>query len=302
MSAGQRILVTGASGFVGSHIVNRARRDELDVVAASRGASGEGAVSFDICDAANVDSAIREVSPTFVIHCAAYGVNYAEQDWNSALAVNVQGTLNVLEAAARHEVQRFVQIGSGFEYGSRAGKIVEDAPLNPTAPYGATKAAATLLIRERARALGMPLVVARPFSIWGPREAAHRVIPQVIAACVSRSPLQLTSCEVTRDYMYVEDVADNILALTVAPKVATGTMVNIATGEGLLLRDFVLSIAKLLDGEHLMQFGAISYRATEMPCLVADVTRMHRLLGVRPKTSLQEGLRRMMNCDRIARG
>lgn len=294
MAAIQRILVTGARGFLGSRIVARARSDELAVVAAHRGASGNGTALLDVCDAASVDAAFQSFAPSVVIHCAAYGVNYAEQELNSALAVNVHGSLCVLAAAARYGVRRFVHVGSCFEYGSHAGLISENAPLNPTAVYGATKAAATILMRERAQALGVPLVVVRPFGMWGPGEAAHRLIPQVITSCVNRSVLKLTPCEVIRDYTYVEDMAANILAVALMENVAPGAIVNMGTGQSLTLRDFVLSIAKLFAAEELMQFGVLDYRATEMASLVADVSRMHQLLGNRPQTPLGEGVRRMM--------
>src|SRR5262249_31778247 len=155
----------------------------------------------------SVDAAFEQLTPGLVVHCAAYGVNYAEQDLDRAIAVNVHGSLNVLAAAARCGARRFVHVGSCFEYGSHAGLIREDAALNPTAIYGATKAAATLLMRERAAALGVPLIVARPFGTWGPGEAAHRIVPQVLAACLARSTLDLTACDVLRDYTYVEDMA-----------------------------------------------------------------------------------------------
>jgi nucleoside-diphosphate-sugar epimerase len=130
--------------------------------------------------------------------------------------------------------------------------------------------------------------------MWGPGEAAHRLIPQIIAACVNRSALELTPCQVIRDYTYVEDMAANILALALKENVAPGTIVNIGTGQSLTLRDFVISIAKLFAAEDLMQFGTLEYRATEMASLVADVTRMHQLLGDRPRTPLAVGVRRMM--------
>lgn len=292
MVACDRILVTGAKGFLGSHIVARARAAELDVIAAYRGANASGAVSLDVCDAASVDAAFRAVQPSVVVHCAAYGVNYTDQDFDSALAVNVHGALRVLAGAAHYGVRQFVHVGSCFEYGSRPGPISEEAVLAPTALYGATKAAATLLLIDRGCALRVPLVIARPFGMWGPGEAAHRLVPQIIAACTGRTSLKLTRCEVVRDYTYVEDMAANILALALTLRVPPGTIVNIGTGQGILLRDFVLSIARLLDGEGLMQFGALPYRVTEMQSLVADVTRMRELLGSGPVTPLDEGVRR----------
>ena len=151
-----RILVVGARGFLGSHLVARARANGLDVVAGYREASGDGVVSIDLCDAASIAKAFQSVSPDIVINSAAYGLNYAQQDLNEALAANVHGSLKLLEAARAREVRRFVHIGTCFEYGSYPTPINETAALNPTALYGATKAAATVLMKERAVALGVP--------------------------------------------------------------------------------------------------------------------------------------------------
>lgn len=290
----ERILLTGASGFLGKHIRACARARGQRLVAACRSPLDGSAIHLDVCNPATVEAALSEVKPSVIIHCAAYGVNYAEQDWRRAFAVNVEGTLCVLEAAARHGARKFMYVGSCFEYGSRSGPISEEAPLKPTASYGATKAAATILASERARSLKLPLTVVRPFGMWGPDEPEFRIIPQVIRACKSRSPLKLTSCEVLRDYMYVGDVAEDILQLSEISDLEGGTIVNIASGEGGLLRDFVLSVARLLGGEGLMKFGELPYRPTEMPSLIADVRKLHRLIGAKSRMPIAEGVKRMI--------
>jgi nucleoside-diphosphate-sugar epimerase len=294
MASADSILVTGARGFIGSHVVAWARGRGLRTNAGYRGARGPGVIHLDVCDAANVHAAFEKVAPALVVHCAAYGVNYAEQDLNRALAVNVRGSLNVLEAAARCGTRRFVHLGSCFEYGSHAGFIREDAALNPSAIYGATKAAATLLMRERAAALGVPLIVARPFGTWGPGEAAHRIAPQVLTACLTRSTLDLTACDVLRDYTYVEDMAACIGSLLLVSDIAPEVVVNVGSGEQVVLRDFVLAIARMFDAESLMRFGARAHRPTEMASVVADVSRLRELMGVIPKTPFAEGVRRTM--------
>lgn len=209
------------------------------------------------------------------------------------MKVNIDGSLRVLTSAAKYGTKRFVHVGSCFEYGNQSGLIPEDAPLNPTALYGATKAAATLLVRERARALGLDLMVLRPFGMWGPRERPYRLIPQVLEACLEGRPLKLTACEVLRDYSYVEDMAQWILALATLPEVEQGMVVNVGTGHGVLLRDFVLSIARLLGGEELMKFGELPYRPTEMISLVADNRLFNSLIGTRRSTALIDGVKRM---------
>jgi nucleoside-diphosphate-sugar epimerase len=249
---------------------------------------------LDVCDAQSVAAAFQAVAPSVVIHCAAYGVNYTDQDFGRALEVNVHGALRVLSAAARSGIQRFVHVGSAVEYGSHDGAIGEDAALNPTAIYGATKAAATILLRERAKALEVPLLVVRPFGIWGPGEGMDHLTPQIITACMQRMPLRLTSCEVLRDYSYVEDMADDILSLALTHLDVDGMVVNLGAGRGVVLRDFVLSIASALGGADLMQFGSLPYRPTEMRSLVADTTRARQLLGRRESTPVAEGVRRMV--------
>lgn len=289
-----RILVTGGSGFLGSHIVRRARAERWNVISAYRNAKGDDAVPMDVCDVGSVETVFRAISPSVVIHCAAYGVNYADQDLERALQVNVHGSLHVLHAAAKRRVRRLVHVGSAVEYGSVEGLISEEASLNPTAIYGSTKAAGTILVRQRAQALDVPLVVARPFALWGPGEGMHHLIPQVVSACIRQVPLQLTSCEVLRDYTYVEDMSASILALARMDDVPSGIIVNMGSGEGQLLRDFVRSIAKLLGGEHLMEFDARPSRPTEMRSLIPDITRMREILGAGAATSVAEGVRRMV--------
>lgn len=302
MVAPQRVLVIGANGFLGSHIVACATSKGLQVRAACREKRTIENISLDVCQIDSLDAAFQFILPSLVINCASYGVNYSDQNLESALSVNVQGAIRVLDAAARYGVARVLHIGSCFEYGHKIGLISEDAALDPTAIYGATKAAATLILRERASTLGINLLIARPFGVWGPREAPDRIIPQVIEACLKRIPLKLTPCEVIRDYTYVEDMADTLLNLALASRVPSGSIVNVGSGKPIVLREFVLSIAKLLGGESLMRFGELAYRPTEMRSLVADIRRLEGILGRRRPTPLREGLQRMaMSMDKSAR-
>lgn len=294
MAVADRILVTGSQGFLGSHIVARGKSLGRAMVPTCRGASRGEALQLDVCDPQSVEEAFRRILPSTVIHCASYGVNYADQDPDLAMKVNICGSLRVLESAARYGTKRVVHIGSCFEYGDQAGPISEGAPLNPTAIYGATKAAVTLLLRERAKGLGIDLMVLRPFGMWGPGEPRHRLIPQVVEACLDGRPLKLTACEILRDYTYVEDMAEKILALATLPQVARGMVINVGSGRGVQLRDFVLSVARVLKGEQLMHFGQLAYRPTEMMSLVADVEQSRRLLGASREILLADGVNRMV--------
>jgi nucleoside-diphosphate-sugar epimerase len=237
--------------------------------------------------------ALQKASASIIIHCAAYGLNYAQQDAWQALAVNVEGSLRLMEAAQSHGIRRFVHVGTCFEYGSYDVPIKEEFALRPTGLYGATKAAASVLMEQRAAALGVELLVVRPFCIWGAGDAPYHLVPQVIDACISGTPLKLTPCEVVRDYMHVEEVADRILRLALmTDPVKMPSTVNVGSGRGWVLRDFILAIAKEFGGEHLMQFGALPYRSTEMSALVADTSRLRMLMPNCLTVSLRDGIRR----------
>jgi nucleoside-diphosphate-sugar epimerase len=288
-----RVLVTGAGGFLGGHVAKVLKRKGFAVAPAVRSRHEKGCIVLDVRCKEQVGDVFRTVRPTHVVHCAAYGVNFADQDPRMAIEINVLGSLSVMEAAAEQGVQHFLHIGSCFEYGSKPGAISEAACAEPTGVYGASKAAATLMLIERARALGVPLTVARPFGMWGPGEADYRLLPQIVKAWRRREPLDLTLCDVVRDYTFVEDMAEYVSELLEVENLPAGAIVNLGSGRAVELRGFVLEIADLLGIRELMRFGRRSHRAGEMASLVADVSYMRHLLGKMPETTLAEGLRRM---------
>ena len=288
-----RVLVTGAGGFLGQHVARivAARVNEVLGGLRRRSAIEPVAAVVDVTDPQSVTTAFAEFKPTHVVHCAAYGVNQALNDAAQAFAVNVMGTLNVVRAAAASRVVRFVHVGSCSEYAGSNRPIPETAPQCPNNVYAATKAAGTLLALQVAGETGLPLVVVRPFGLWGPGEAAYRLVPQVIEACRSRTKLDLTPCDIVRDYTFVGDMAGWIATITADAKIGSGTIINLGSGHGIVLRDFVLSLAGLLGGAELMDFGARSHRPNEQNSLVADTQRLVSLLGAPTATSLADGVR-----------
>lgn len=301
IGTGERILVTGAKGFLGSHIVSLARKRGLAAIPAHRAPNEAGSVYLDVCLPESIASALERSNASVVIHCAAYGLDYTQQDSRQAVAVNLQGSLSLLEAAKRHGIRRFVHVGTCVEYGSYDVPISEDFALNPTSLYGATKAAGAVLMKERALTLGIDLIIARPFSIWGANDAVHHLIPQVVSACLSRTTLNLSPCEVLRDYLYVEDVAERVLQLSLLPTLEKSpAIVNIGSGRGYVLREFVAAIARELGGEELMRFGALPYRSNEMKALVADTSRLRALMPERATISIVQGVKKIIDARSAA--
>lgn len=288
-----RVLVTGASGFLGRHVVAALEQRDLEVIATGRRQVRGVDHLLDLRDRPGIQRVLREYRPDYLVNCAAYGVNFADQDSQEAVEVNVLGSLALMESAAEIGVVRFLQVGSCSEYGSHPGLIAEDVALKPSGVYGASKAAASLALIERARVLKVSLMVARPFGIWGPGEGQHRLVPQIVSACRYRVPLDLTPCDVVRDYTYVKDMARNLVALLMVDDWGSDRVVNLGSGRPMVLRDFVLRIATHLGGAELMCFGRLPHRPGELASLVADTGAMRRLLGETRETSLSEGMRCM---------
>lgn len=288
-----RVLVTGGAGFLGRHIVQRVTTYGAEGIAGVHrtGIDSSEAVHFDVTDSSSLHAALNQVRPTHIINCAAYGVDQSQQDHAAAFAVNVKGTVDLVEAAAQSGVSRVIHIGTCSEYASSDDPIPESAPQRPHNLYALSKAAGTLAALETGKRLGVDVIVLRPFGLWGPGEPEFRIIPQVVAACQARSPLALTECDVVRDYTFVEDAADWIARLALIAPVGPQTIVNVGTGIPLLLRDFVLAVAGRLDGTGLMEFGKRPQRPNEPKSVVADVSRLKRLIGPMALMPLDDGLR-----------
>ena len=163
-----RVLVTGASGFLGMHIARRLAAHGAQVIAGVRraGAHSDNSVVLDIADGPSVEAVLERVRPTHIINCAAYGVDQRLQDTSSAFAVNVKGAADLVMAAAKAGVSRVIHIGTCSEYASSDDPIAESAPQGPHNLYALSKAAGTLLAQEIAEKAGIDVLVLRPFGLW----------------------------------------------------------------------------------------------------------------------------------------
>jgi nucleoside-diphosphate-sugar epimerase len=304
--------VTGASGFFGAWVVRALAARGAAVwpwIGPQRpawrlaGAACEPPERVELC--AGADALAQRLAarrPSCVVHCAAAGVAPADTDPVRLRRVNVDASLALLEAAARSGAQRFVQLGSGFEYGSSAQPLAEDAPLRPESAYAASKAAASALVSRRAPGLGIEALVLRPFGLWGPGEAAHRLAAQIERACRERTPLALTACEGVRDLSFAPDAAHWLAALVLgAPAAEPGTY-NLGSGRACSLREFASALARELGGEELLRFGALPYRPGTPARLVADVRKLDARLPGRSHTPLREAAARLREFPREPAG
>jgi nucleoside-diphosphate-sugar epimerase len=283
-----RVMLTGATGFVGRHTLTALAEagHEVHAVARRRGPELAGVTWHEVDLLAGCE-VVGEVEPEVLVHLAWY-VEHGEF-WSSAENVRwVEASLALLRAFVVAGGQRALMTGTCAEYEWSREVYAEDAPLAPGTLYGAAKHGLHVVAATFAEQAGISLVWARLFLLYGPFEAQGRFVPSLVLPLLRGEPARMTAGSQRRDLLHVGDAGAAIAAL--ADSSIAGP-VNIASGIGVTLRDVGERIASLCGAEELLAVGAVPARPQEPPSLVADVGRLERELGFSPRVSLDEGLR-----------
>jgi len=300
---GRRALVTGAAGFVGSHLLAALACAGAEVAGLEKpGASWRRLEMLEYTDSvqrleADLTSpgafldAVKEWKPDVIFHLAAYGVRAQQSNPQLMASVNTVAGFEVARAAAEHGVQRLVWMGSGFEYTPNQPEAMDET--TSTAPenlYGASKLAGLELARFIARTTALELSVLRLFSTFGPAEHPSRLIPYVILSALRGQDIEMTQGDQERDYLMVEDVAQALMTVATNPDAAGGVF-NAGSGEPLTVRDLVRTIVYRMGDPVPVHVGARPMARPEPKRFVADATRLQRL-GWSPSYTLQAGIER----------
>lgn len=266
-----RIAITGGTGFLAKRIAKVAERSGETGILLPRKDPADDSLACDITDYEQSLATLSSVSPNVIIHCAAYGVDHRMQDFVRADQVNISGALNVARISSELSC-RYVHVGTAYEYESKPEPLREDSALGSTALYGASKLAGWMLVRAFANAHDLDWVTVRPFGMFGPGENPNKLIPSVITACVRGAPLELSRGHQVRDYLFVDDVAERILALATAERATfpRSGVFNLCSGRARTIRGFVEEIACLFGGLELMNFGSLEARTSEPDSYVGD--------------------------------
>jgi NAD dependent epimerase/dehydratase len=306
--AGVPVLVTGADGFIGSHLVERLVGDGASVRAFclynSRGSWGwldesppdvRAAIDVrlgDIRDARLVERATDGVEVVF--HLAALiAIPYSYTAVESFLDTNIGGTMHVLEAGRRAGVRRIIQTSTSEVYGTPASlPIRETHPLNAQSPYAASKVAADQLALAYHRSFGLPVTVLRPFNTYGPRQSARAVLPTMLRQLLAgQEEIRLGRLDPRRDLTYVGDTVDGFVRAALADGV-DGETIQLGTGRDESIGDLFALACRLLGVEATVVQDAERVRpdASEVLVLRSDPARARQLLGWRATTSLEDGI------------
>lgn len=304
MSIRRTILVTGASGFIGRRLVARLVRDgHADVVVLDRGSSRaalQHVETLSVPDTSEpaLSSALKGRRFDAVIHLAAAGVVPGERNPDILFRANVAYPANLLRALAETPPQAFVMAGSCAEYAHSepvAGGLGEDAPVETWRLYGATKAAGTLAASATATALGIPFACLRAFNVYGPGEAPHRLLPNLLKGFASGQSIPLSIGTQLRDFIQVDDVVDALetvaAALPARPECAG--IYNLCTGTGTSVADFSRMAARVAGiSPDRLDFGAVPLRPDDMMWQIGDNSRLKQAFGWEAGMDLEQGLRR----------
>jgi len=306
---GKSALVTGAGGFIGSHLVERLHAEGAKVRAFvrynSRGEAGLlrqlpaetlsqlEIIGGDIRDSSAILAASQGAEIIFHLG-ALISIPYSYVHPREVTESNILGTLNVLEAARHHKTARVIHTSTSEVYGTaRYAPINESHPLQGQSPYSASKIGADKLAESFHLAFNLPVVTVRPFNTFGPRQSARAVIPTIITQALAGRVIKLGNLDATRDFTYVEDTVDGFLKAAQADGVEGGTF-NLGTGEEIRVGDLADRIISATGTQARVQVEALRLRPekSEVFRLISDNSLARESLGWSPRFSLDEGLGR----------
>ena len=302
---GRTVLVTGAAGFIGSHVAEALVRRGATVRAfvrytssgswgwldSSELASEMEVFAGDVRDPETLTSPMEGADVVF--HLAALiAIPYSYVTPLAYVRTNVEGTTNVLEAARAAGVGRVVHTSTSEVYGTaRTAPISEAHPLQGQSPYSASKIGADKIAESFHAAYGLPVVVLRPFNTYGPRQSARAVIPTIVTQLLAGRTVQLGALTPTRDLTFAPDTADGFVAAGSAPD-APGRTINLGVGREISIGDLAARIHGLMGKPYDVAHDTRRDRpaASEVERLLSDNSQAREVLGWEPRHSLDEGL------------
>ncbi len=301
----KNILVTGAGGFIGSHLTEALLKLGAKVTALAQYNSRSGLgwlenvanhqsltiIHGDVRDPFLMAKLMKDCHTIF--HLAALiGIPYSYAAPQSYIETNLNGTLNILEGARQNQVKQVVITSTSEVYGTAIiTPMTENHPLQAQSPYSASKIAADALASSYAASFKLPVTIVRPFNTYGPRQSTRAIIPTIITQALRNKSLTLGNLVPVRDFNFVEDTVDGFLKAAMYRE-KSGQVFNLATGQPTSIAGVITAVAEIMnmDLPTEVDFQRTRPSSSEVFKLIGDANRAKELLGWQPKHNLKEGL------------
>jgi nucleoside-diphosphate-sugar epimerase len=297
--SGEKVFITGATGFIGSNLTRRSLNRGAEVFINIRKTSNTwrikdilkevNPVSADITEYKKLKDSLNKIRPGVIFHTATYGGNAEQKNTEKIIETNIIGTVNLLRSCRDINVDLFVNTGSSSEYGIKESAMKESCLLKPVTEYGASKAAATLYCQTITYTEKLPVVTLRLFSPYGQYEQKTRLVPSLILSSLQKINPKIASRQFVRDFIFIEDVLDAYEAV-IDSKNAPGKIFNIGSGQQHSVGEVVDMIIGLLGNEVTYETGIPQAWKDEPTFWQADIQKAKSELDWEPKHSLEKGL------------
>lgn len=299
-----KILITGASGFIGKNLIRSLEQNEnkFEIHAISRSKDVilnniENLHYVDLVNFENVKKIIVDINPNIIIHLA-YSKNRVEQnsilDQNYNLNLHISSNIIKISRLLK-SLEKFIFFGSCDEYGIQKNPYKEDLLEQPLTSYGLSKLSITKVLKALHYTENFPSLIIRPSVVYGAGQETDMFLPALANAVKNQRPFNMTLGEQYRDYIYIEDLTDAIIMLLKSKNLKLGEIINITYGKSFKIKDIAIKFANFIkvDGESILKIGNIDYRDTEVMNYHTSNQKIKDLLEWYPKTSLNIGLKKL---------
>ena len=301
----KRVLLTGATGFVGANLTRRLLQDGHEVhLLVRRGYSAWRIEAIredvrlyevDLGDEQALTLVVAQIRPDWVFHLAAHGAYSWQTDLQRIVNTNIIGTINLVETCMKTGFETFVNTGTSSEYGFKNYAPSEKDWLEPNSYYAVTKSSATLYCRYVAKSRNVRLYTLRLYSVYGPYEEPQRLMPTLVVYGLRGELPPLVNPDTARDYVYVDDVSEAYLLAATQSNQELGAVYNVGRGVQICLREVVQVVRQVMGIDTEPQWGSMPNRQWDTNVWVSNNQRICRELGWQPRYTFEQGFRLMVN-------